>query len=210
MFSGSSVVVPGRTPGALPPWRSGISLVRAHSKSTSSLEIWDLLGQGAGPARVLRSTGSVRRPEPTRIENASAGWKTFGGDAPKQVRASRRFIPNPEAEFGVGCEEVWRDGGKIRPYIHPDSRRDMPFHTSTPERSMRVSFPLSRTITCTPIRGSWYQISPALPHAPSPVLFGHNQQGRGRMSVRFPLEAARSDGPGAQGDCMLNRSTEVR
>ena len=48
------------------------------------------------------------------------------------------LIPNPDVEFGVGWEDVWRDGGNNRPSIHP---------TSTPERSMRSLYQSRRRST---------------------------------------------------------------
>jgi hypothetical protein len=40
-------------------------------------------------------------------------------------------IPNSEAEFGVGWEDVWRDGGTTHPHIPPSSIHPFGVHTRT-------------------------------------------------------------------------------
>jgi len=46
------------------------------------------------------------------------------------------FVRQPSASCGFGGEDVWRDGGKRRPHLHPDGGRDVLFQTSIFERSV--------------------------------------------------------------------------
>ena len=105
----------------------------------------------ADPERLIPTSACTQSPRrvhaPFGVEGQRGRCMDGSRLPPDSSRDAHVLMPNPVAEFGVGCEDVWRYGRRIRPYVHPDRGRDMPVQTSTPERSIRVR------ITSTPIRG---------------------------------------------------------